>query len=74
MEEISGELLILLEEGVAVKCVSCNLQFFYRVSYIIGGRVFSLNDIESGILRANRKPIGAIKRPFSPDDPRYVVS
>ena len=46
------------------------LQFFYRVSYIIGGRVFSLNDIESGVLRSNRKPIGAIKRPFSSQDPR----
>ena len=45
-------------------------QFFNSVSYIIGGRVFTLNDIENGVLRSNRKPIGAFKRPFSRDDPR----
>ncbi len=50
------------------------VQFFNVVSYIIGGRVYTLNDIESGILRANRKPVGAFKRPFSKDDPRYPIS
>ncbi len=49
------------------------LQFFNSVSYIIGGRVFSLNDIESGILRSNRKPVGVFKKPFSRQDPRYVI-
>ncbi len=48
-------------------------QFFNVVSYIIGGRVYTLNDIESGVLRANRKPVGAFKRPFSNDDPRYPI-
>ncbi|XP_064382280.1 uncharacterized protein LOC135331148 [Halichondria panicea] len=48
-------------------------RFFNVVSYIIGGRVYTLNDIESGILRANRKPVGAFKRPFSKDDPRLKV-
>ena len=47
-------------------------QFFNVVSYIIGGRVFTLNDIESGVLRSNRKPVGAFKRPFPKDDPRSV--
>jgi len=44
------------------------------VSYIIGGRVFTLNDIENGVLRSNRKPIGAFRRPFSSDDPRYLLN
>ena len=47
-------------------------QFFNVISYLIGGRVFTLNDIESGVLRSNRKPVGAFRRPFSKDDPRSV--
>lgn len=47
-------------------------QFFNQISYIIGGRVFTLNDMENGVLRANRKPIAALRRPFSRDDPRYI--
>ena len=50
------------------------LQFFYQASYIIGGNVYSLNDIESGVLRANRKPVAALKRPFSRSDPRLEVA
>jgi hypothetical protein len=32
----------------------CRLTFFTRVSYDVGGRVLSLDDIEHGILRGNR--------------------
>ena len=52
---------------------SCIHQFFNVISYIIGGRVYTLNDIESGVLRSNRKPVGAFKRPFSKDDPRCSI-
>ena len=55
---------------VQIFLIFCCMQFFNRVSYIIGGRVYSLNDMENGVLRANRKPVGAIKRPFSGEDPR----
>lgn len=43
--------------------------FFKRVKYIIGGYKFSLDDIEHGILRANRSS-GVWGKPFSKEDPR----
>ncbi|XP_054767788.2 uncharacterized protein LOC129275039 isoform X1 [Lytechinus pictus] len=49
-------------------------KFFNYVSYIIGGQLYSLNDIENGILRANRKPIGSLSKPFSKNDPRLQVA
>ncbi|XP_057314242.1 uncharacterized protein LOC130655492 isoform X2 [Hydractinia symbiolongicarpus] len=49
-------------------------KFFNTVSYVIGGYNYSLNDIENGILRSNRKPIGSLKKPFSKSDPRLKVS
>ncbi|XP_071495825.1 uncharacterized protein, partial [Diadema antillarum] len=48
--------------------------FFNYVSYVIGGHLYSLNDIENGVLRANRKPIGALSKPFSKGDPRLKVA
>jgi hypothetical protein len=44
--------------------------FFDRAAYEIGGLPFSLNEIEHGVLRANRPAPGSRRRPFSPDDPR----
>lgn len=49
-------------------------KFFNSVSYIIGGRVFTLNDIENGVLRSNRKPVGVFKKPFSSHDPRLKIA
>lgn len=49
-------------------------RFFNSTSYVIGGLVFSLNDIENGILRANRRAVGAWGRPFGRTDPRLKVS
>ncbi|XP_030845992.1 uncharacterized protein LOC593247 [Strongylocentrotus purpuratus] len=49
-------------------------KFFNYVSYIIGGQLYSLNDIENGVLRANRKPIGSLSKPFSKSDLRLVVA
>lgn len=34
------------------------MQFFNTVRYIIGGHAYSLQDIENGVLRANRKGVG----------------
>ena len=49
-------------------------KFFNTVSYIIGGYQYSLNEIENGILRSNRKAIGAFTRPFGKSDPRMKVA
>uniref|UniRef100_A0A8C6SCK3 Zgc:152951 n=1 Tax=Neogobius melanostomus TaxID=47308 RepID=A0A8C6SCK3_9GOBI len=45
-------------------------KFFNYVSYLIGGEVFTLQDIENGVLRGNRKGIAQLRRPFSNTDPR----
>ena len=50
------------------------MQFFNTVNYIIGGHSFGLNQIENGILRSNRKAIGAVTKPFSKSDPRLRVA
>ena len=47
------------------------LKLYATSSYNIGGEIFSLNDIENGVLRGN-KPAAApgSKPPFEKDDPR----
>jgi hypothetical protein len=49
-------------------------RFFRRVSYEIGGHRFSLNDIEHGILRGNRRPPYGFLKPFRKHDPRLGFS
>lgn len=44
--------------------------FFKAVCYNVGGYVFSLDDIEHGILRANKKKHLLSSKPFSDSDPR----
>lgn len=46
------------------------LAFFRSVSYVIGGQVYSLNDIEHGILRANSPPPWGHRNQFGRNDPR----
>ncbi|XP_068185195.1 uncharacterized protein zgc:152951 [Antennarius striatus] len=48
--------------------------FFNNVSYLIGGEVFTLQDIENGVLRGNRKGLAQLLRPFSKTDPRLQVA
>lgn len=50
------------------------LQFFNYVSYLIGGEVFTLQDIENGVLRGNRKGVAQLLKPFSKNDPRLQVT
>jgi hypothetical protein len=45
-------------------------KFFDRVVYEIGGYRFSLNDMEHGILRGNRRPPYRLLRPWGKNDPR----
>ena len=44
--------------------------FFGRVSYIVAGHRYSLDDIENGVLRSNAKHPASKKRLFRPGDPR----
>jgi len=50
--------------------------FFRHLKYDIGGHLFSLNDIEHGILRGNTRPPYGLFRPFGSGDPRlpFIVS
>uniref|UniRef100_UPI00398F1E15 uncharacterized protein isoform X4 n=1 Tax=Pristiophorus japonicus TaxID=55135 RepID=UPI00398F1E15 len=49
-------------------------KYFNSVSYVIGGEVYTLQDIENGVLRGNRKGIGQIIKPFSKGDPRLQIA
>ena len=48
--------------------------FFGRVSYRVGGLVFSLDDIEHGLLRGNRRRKLPPLRPFSRSDRRRALA
>ncbi|KAK2164124.1 hypothetical protein LSH36_68g04032 [Paralvinella palmiformis] len=49
-------------------------KFFNTVSYLIGGHTYSLQDIENGILRRNKKGVGMLYKPFSKTDPRVKLT
>jgi len=49
-------------------------RFFDRLIYEIGGHRFSLNEIEHGILRGNRRHPYRLFRPFRRRDPRIVFA
>jgi len=49
------------------------LAFFNGVRYELGGIMYSLNDMENGILRGNRCPPYHLSRPFSHADPRLKI-
>jgi len=46
------------------------LYYYNHTNYSIGGMVYSLNDIEHGVLRGNQKPHTSYRRVFHRDDPR----
>jgi len=48
--------------------------FFSRVSYRVGGFLLSLDDIEHGILRGNRRRLFPPLRPFGRLDPRGALA
>ena len=51
------------------------LKFYAKSSYNIGGFAFNLNDIENGVLRANRvSAVPMTSIPFGPSDPRLQIS
>lgn len=44
--------------------------FWTSTAYVVGDQVFSLDDLEHGILRANHPHPTSVKDPFGDDDPR----
>ena len=47
--------------------------FFNRYSYLVSGFLFTLNDIEHGVLRGNRSAF-LLRQPFGDSDPRLEFS
>ncbi|RUS81942.1 hypothetical protein EGW08_010287 [Elysia chlorotica] len=60
----------LIEQPKLPDSVLSVQQFFRTVGYIIGGHVYSLDDIEHGVLRNNRPHPASIEPMFAPNDPR----
>ncbi len=52
------------------KSVKETPRFFYRIAYEIGGHLFSLSDIEHGMLRGNRRAPYGLRRPIRKQDQR----
>jgi hypothetical protein len=49
-------------------------RFFRRIGYVVGGNEYTPDDIEHGLLRANRKPPHALFRVLGKNDPRLPYS
>ena len=69
----------LVIHGIIVKGTPGNLwqryKFFKETRYVIGNHVFSLNEIENGILRGNKRgPADLFNKPFGRGDPRLEFS
>lgn len=64
----------LVIDGVLKAGIAASVQdspgFFAKTSYRLGEYVFSLDEIEHGILRNNQRRPYAVSRPFSGADPR----
>ncbi|XP_042224719.1 uncharacterized protein LOC121868311 [Homarus americanus] len=50
------------------------LKFFDKTSYIVGGHIYSLNEMENGVLRANKRGVTQLFAPFGKSDPRRMIS
>jgi len=69
--------VMVIEGNIVLGTPSSKLQrinFFSNTKYNIGGLEYSLQDIENGILRANRKGVLQLTVPFGSNDPRLKVS
>lgn len=62
-----------VENGPPTNWLS-RMKFFDKTSYIIGGHSFSLNEIENGVLRANKRGVVQLFAPFGKSDPRRAFS
>eukprot|EP01062_Namystynia_karyoxenos_P046053 TRINITY_DN34374_c0_g1_i1.p1 TRINITY_DN34374_c0_g1~~TRINITY_DN34374_c0_g1_i1.p1 ORF type:complete len:550 (+),score=178.15 TRINITY_DN34374_c0_g1_i1:71-1651(+) len=50
------------------------LSYFDDVRYDVGGLTYSLNDLENGVLRGNRRPPYHLSTPFGSSDPRLKTA
>ena len=50
------------------------LAFFKKAMSVVGGQTISLDEIENGVLRGNRKGVVSLKKPFSPSDSRLPLA
>eukprot|EP00897_Mesotaenium_endlicherianum_P006562 jgi/Mesen1/5934/ME000301S05070 len=48
--------------------------FFTSYCYVMGGAAYSLSEMENGVLRANRRPPYALRKPFAASDPRAKIA
>ncbi len=48
--------------------------FFSKISYLMGGHKFTMNDLEHGVLRGNRTGPGSLFAQFRRNDPRLALS
>lgn len=53
---------------------SLRANFYKQIAYNIGGYIFTLDDIEHGLLRANSLLAGSTSRQFEDDDPRLAFA
>ena len=51
-----------------------HVRMFAKAGYQVGGRVYSLDLIEHGLLRGNRRPPIGLRRPLRKADPRLVAA
>ncbi len=69
---------VLVNDGIVSLHVKGSVMkspdFFRRACYNVGGLIFSLEEIESGILRGNRPSETGGSPPFKPNDPRLVFA
>lgn len=49
-------------------------RLFSKTAYRVGDHAYSLDQIEHGVLRANRRPPYGIRAPFRDDDPRLAAA
>jgi len=64
----------LIEKGVPSNLLA-RFQFYGDTSYVIGGHLMTLNEIENGILRSNRASGATLfLKPFGEGDPRLKLS
>jgi Protein of unknown function, DUF547 len=51
-----------------------HLRLFSKAAYEVGGRIYTLNLIEHGVLRRNRRPPLHLRRPMGDSDPRLTAA
>ncbi len=72
MNLYNAQTLHAMQQAQIKDTVLESLGFYARFAYLVNGLVFSLNDIEHGVLRENRAGLG--RMPFAKTDPRAAYT